>query len=289
MKDNRFKLTAIVAIALLAVGVGLGAASQRFRGEATSTSRAGGGSESQNPLQLDIPQLLANVIQRWQQQDGLTADVEWQINLFDQTIRGNGEYTQTGRGRSQRHGLSLHGADTASSIHLQQAVLSTAPVLWTQWKTNIEESASMIRLNEVTSVDPSMPRAGIAHLIWRLQNTYDFHTVQHIRQGDKLFLLLQGTKKDDTQQGTNLLPFLKSEADGISILLDASTGFPHRLQWETVRDSKRETIVRVDLLRIRGQVSTNLELLQPKTMVPDAKDQTETYRLAVTPGAGGRY
>ncbi|RCS41276.1 hypothetical protein DTL42_22175 [Bremerella cremea] len=289
MKDNRFKLTAIAAIALLAVGVGLGAASQRFRGEANPTSRAGGGSESQNPLHLNIPQLLANVIQRWQQQDGLTADVVWQVDLFGQTIHGTGEYTQTGRGRSQRHGLSLRGADSASSIQLQQAVLSTAPVLWTQWKTNIEESASMIRLNEITSVDPNMPRAGIAHLIWRLQNTYDFNTVQHIRQGEKLFLLLQGIKKAGKEQEMNLLPFLKSEADGISILLDASTGFPHRLQWETLHDSRRVPIVKVDLIHIRGQVSANTELLQPKTIVPDAKDQTETYRLAVSSGAGGRY
>ncbi len=289
MKDNRFKLTATVAIALLAVGVGWGAASQRYRGEDHPSSRAGGDSTSKNPRHLDIQRLLANVIDRWQQQDGLTADIEWQIELFGQTIRGTGEYTQTGQGRSQRHGLSLQADASASSIQLQQAVLSSAPVLWTQWRTNIEESASMIRLNEITSVTPHMPRAGIAHLLWRLQRTYDMDRVRHIQQGDKQFLLIQGTKKGDVRQEMNILPFLNSDARGISILMDASTGFPHRLQWENLNGTRRQAIVTVDLLRVVGKVSDNPELLHPKTIVPDAKDQTETYRLAVTAGAGGPY
>ncbi|WP_146118442.1 hypothetical protein [Blastopirellula marina] len=278
-----------MAVALLAVGVGFGAASQRFRAEGNQASRAGGDSESKNPLHLDIPRLLANVIDRWQQQDGLTADIQWQIDLFGQTIRGTGEYTQTGRGRSQRHGLSLQGDATAASIQLQQAVLSSAPVLWTQWRTNIDESASMIRLNEIASAEPNMPRAGIAHLIWRLQQTYDLDQVRHYQQSDKQFLLLQGTKKGGVTHDTPILPFLGTEAGGISILLDASTGFPHRLQWEKLNGKRRDPIVTVDLLHVTGKVSENPELLQPKTIVPDAKDQTETYRLAVTTGAGGRY
>lgn len=289
MKDNRFKLTAIVAIALLAVGVGLGAASQRFREGTNPGSRAGGDREMASDHQLDIQQLMVNVIDRWQQQDGLSADITWQIDLFGQTISGTGEYTQIGRGRSQRHGLALRGHDSASSIELQQALLASAPVLWTQWRTSIEQSASMIRLNEITSVDSDMPRAGIAHLIWRLQNTYDLNQIRQIRQGDRQFLLVQGTKKKSVHHEMEVMPFLDSEAGGISILIDASTGFPHRMQWENFNGMQRKAIVTVDLLRVVGKVSDNPELLQPKTIVPDAKDQTENYRMAIMPGAGGRY
>ena len=289
MKDNRFKLTAFLTLALLAVGVGLGTASQRMKHRGGESSRAGGPYAEKDVANIDIDRFLASIVQRWQQQDGLTADVVWQIEMFGQTIRGTGEYTQSGQGYRQRHGLVLQGEDPKSPILLQQAVLASSPVLWTQWKTSIDESASTIRLSELTSANPQMPQAGLAHLLWRLQTAYDFDHAERIMVEDREFLVVRGTKKGGLQPDSNVLPFLDANANGISLWFDASTGFPHRMKWESIEKDRRAAVVTVSLQRVRGTVSANTALLQPKKFVPDAKDQTEAYRLAVLPGAGGAY
>lgn len=289
MKDNRFKLTAFLTLALLAVGVGLGAASQRMHKHEEENARAGGPGFEKEAARIDIDRFLSSIVQRWQQQEGLTADVVWQIEMFGQTIRGTGEYTQSGQGHQQRHGLVLHGDDPKSPILLQQAVLASSPVLWTQWKTSIDESASTIRLSELTSANPQMPRAGLAHLLWRLQTSYHFDHAERVMRNEREFLLVRGTRKGGLNPENNLFPFLDANANGISLWFDASTGFPHRLKWESIEQNRRVDVVTVDLLRVRGMVSSNTALLQPKKIVPDAKDQTESYRLAVLPGAGGAY
>lgn len=289
MKDNRFKLTAFLTLALLAVGVGLGAASQRMHHRDDESSEAGGPRRNNQTTNIDIDRFLASIVQRWQQQDGLTADVVWQIEMFGQTIRGTGEYTQTGQGARQRHGLVLQGEDPKSPVFLQQTVLASSPVLWTQWKTSIDESASTIRLSELTAANPQMPPAGLAHLLWRLRNSYDFDYAQRVMQNDREFLLVRGTKKGGQRPEDDVLPFLDANANGLSLWFDASTGFPHRMKWESIEKDRRSPVVTVDLLHVRGSVSANTALLQPKRIVPGAKDQTEAYRLAVLPGAGGAY
>lgn len=289
MKDNRFKLTALIAVALLAVGVGLGYASQRFHGSNASEIGAGGSATSNGPLGLDIDLLLNNVVTRWQQVDGLTADVSWQVHLFNHTLQGTGEYTQSGRGPAQRHGIILQGTDPAAPVFFQQAMLASESVVWTQWKSSVEESASMVRLDDLAHAHPQMPRAGIAHLIWRMQQSYTFTSIEQVVQGQRQLLLVRGTKKGDASNEAALLPFLNEQANGASLLLDAASGFPHRIQWESVEPTQRKPLVTVDLIRVRGGVSHNSDLLSPKTIVPDATDQTEAYQMAVMSGAGGHY
>lgn len=289
MKDNRFKLTALIAVALLAVGVGLGYASQRLRALDGQRLGAGGSPSASNALGLDVDLLLQNVIQRWQQVDGLTADVKWEVHLFGHNLQGIGQYTQTGQGSRQRHGIVLQGGDESSPVYFQQAILASEPVVWSQWQTSVEQSASMVRLNEIAAYEKSMPRAGIAHIVWRLSQAYSFDGVKHIVQGDRQFLLVQGTKRTDWAEGSELLPFLNQDANGASLLLDAASGFPYRIQWEAVTKDRREPLVTVQLLKVRSGVSKNQQLLAPRTIVPDAKDQTESYRMAVMSGAGGRY
>ena len=288
MKDNRFKLTGLIAVALLAVGVGLGYAAQQFHDSSASKNGAGGSTTSGNPLGLDIDLLLDNVVTRWQEVDGLTADVHWQVHLFDHTLHGVGEYTQSGSGTLQRHGVVLKNSDSVAPIFFQQVVLASEAVVWTQWKTAVEESASMVRLNELAGIHHDMPRAGIAHLIWRMQQRYTFTSIERVVQGDRQLLLVQGTEKKDGDAQPSLLPFL-NEANGVSLLLDASSGFPHRIQWETIQPTQRKPMVTVDLIRVRGGVSPNRDLLSPTTIVPDATDQTEAYQMAVSSGAGGHY
>jgi len=289
MKDNRFKLTALITVALLAVGVGLGYASQRFHDSNASRIGAGGAPNSGNRLGMDIDLLLGNVIARWQQVDALTADVNWQVHLFEHTLQGIGEYTQTGRGTAQRHGVILQAADPAAPMFFQQAILATESVVWTQWKTSVEESASMVRLDDLAGAHPKMPRAGIAHLIWRMRQSYQFTSIEQVVRGDRQLLLVRGTRKTDANQAQAVLPFFNEKAEGVSLLLDAASGFPHRIQWESIDASRRKPLVTVDLIRVRGGVSSNTELLSPRTIVPDATDQTESYRTAVASGAGGHY
>ncbi|PQO29210.1 hypothetical protein C5Y96_15805 [Blastopirellula marina] len=289
MKDNRFKLTGLIAVALLAVGVGLGYAAQHFHDSNASGLGAGGSAASENRLGLDIDLLLSNVVARWKQVDGLTADINWQVHLFDHTLQGVGEYTQSGRGSSQRHGIILKGADPAAPMFFQQAVLASESVVWTQWKTSVDESASMVRLNDLAQANQEMPRAGIAHLIWRLQQSYAFTSIEHVVQGERQLLLVRGTKKVDAQNNAELLPFIYEQANGASLLLDAASGFPHRIQWESVGHKQRKPLVTIDLIHVRNGVSPNSDLLSPTTIVPDAIDQTEAYQMAVMSGAGGHY
>lgn len=289
MKDNRFKLTGLIAVALLAVGVGLGYASQRFHASSASGHGAGGKATSENRLGLDIDLLLSNVVTRWQQVDGLTADIQWQVQLLGQNLQGIGEYTQTGRGASQRHGVILKGTDPEAPLFFQQAMLASESVVWSQWKTSVEESATMVRLSNLAQTHQGMPRAGIAHLIWRMQQNYKFTSVEQVVQGERQLLLVRGTKKEDAHHQVHLLPFLSEQANGISLLLDAASGFPHRIQWESIESAQRTPLVTVDLIRVRSGVSPNGDLLSPTTIVPDATDQTEAYRMAVMAGAGGRY
>ncbi|QDU74704.1 hypothetical protein Pan97_17170 [Bremerella volcania] len=289
MKDNRFKLTGLIAVALLAVGVGLGYAAQRFHDSNASGIGAGGSAPPENRLGLDIDLLLMNVVTRWQQADALTADVNWQVHLFEHTLQGIGEYTQSGRGPLQRHGVILKSTDPAAPMFFQQAVLASEPVVWTQWKTSLDESASMVRLDDLAHAHPQMPRAGIAHLIWRLQQSYAFTSIEPVMQGERQLLLVRGTKRRDAENDEGLLPFLDQQANGASLLLDAASGFPHRIQWESVESNRRTPLVTVDLIRVRAGVSPNSQLLSPTTIVPDATDQTEAYQMAVTSGAGGHY
>ena len=288
MKDNRFKLTALIAVALLAVGVGLGYASQQFR-DSNASGVGAGGSAADNRLGLDIELLLDNVVTRWQQVDGLTADVSWEVHLFEHTLKGIGEYTQTGRGTSQRHGVILQSTDVHAPMFFQQAVLASESVVWTQWKTSVEESASMVRLNDLAQTHQGMPRAGIAHLVWRMQQSYTFTSIEKVVQGQRQLLLVRGTKKVDPNNQVPLLPFLDKQVEGASLLLDAASGFPHRIQWESIEHDQRKPIVTVDLIRVRSGVSANGQLLSPTTIVPDATDQTEAYRMAVMSGAGGHH
>lgn len=289
MKDNRFKLTGLFAVALLAIGVGLGYASQRFHDSNASGIGAGGQAASENKLGLDINLLLDNVVARWQQVDGLTADVNWQVHLFQHTLEGIGEYTQSGRGPLQRHGVILKCTDPAAPMFFQQAVLASEPVVWSQWKTSVEESASMVRLNDLAQAHHDMPRAGIAHLIWRMQQSYEFTSIEQVVQGKRQLLLVRGTKKVDANHQAALIPFLSEQAGGASLLLDAASGFPHRIQWESIDATQRKPLVTVDLLRVRDGVSNNSQLLSPTTIVPDAVDQTEAYQMAVMTGAGGHH
>ncbi|MBA2115843.1 hypothetical protein [Bremerella alba] len=286
MKDNRFKLTALIAVALLAVGVGLGYASQRLRDSSASGVGAGDNATSGNQLGLDIDLLLKNVVDRWQQVDALTADVNWQVHLFGHTLQGIGEYTQSGRGPAQRHGVILKSTSSVAPMFFQQAVLASEAVVWTQWKTNVEESASMVRLDDLAPAHQKMPRAGIAHLIWRMQKSYQFTSIENVVQGQRQLLLVRGSKKGDAAA---LFPFLRQQPNGVSLLLDAGSGFPHRIQWESIEPTQRKPLVTVELVRVRGNVSPNSELLSPRTIVPDATDQTEAYRMAVMAGAGGHY
>lgn len=289
MKDNRFKLTGLIAVALLAVGVGLGYASQQFHGSNASGIGAGGSTAADNRLGLDIDLLLDNVITRWKQVDGLTADINWQVQLFDHKLQGIGEYTQSGRGSLQRHGIILKSTDAAAPMFCQQAVLASEAVVWTQWKTSVEESASMVRLDQLANGHQEMPRAGIAHLIWRMQQSYTFNSIEQVIQGDRQLLLVRGTKKVNTENKPELFPFFNEQAGGASLLLDAASGFPHRIQWESIEHKQRKPLVTVDLIHVRGGVSPNVDLLSPKTIVPDATDQTEAYQMAVMSGAGGQY
>ncbi|GAA4424109.1 hypothetical protein GCM10023155_09740 [Bremerella cremea] len=288
MKDNRFKLTAFLAVALLAAGVAVGAASQSLKQSNREVSRAGGALRSSR-LEGDIDLLLQNVVDRWYRTDGITADVNWQVKLFGQSWGGNGQYTQTGVGAMQRHGIILQGTDPVAPIYFQQAILASEPLLWTQWRTKIDESASMVRLNQVVSSEQTMPRAGIAHLMWRMTQCYHFDTVDRVVQGDRQFLLIRGTKQGGETHEACALPFLDRGANGATLLLDAASGFPHRIQWEAVTSKGRETLVNVELVNVRAGVSSNEDLLAPKTIVPDAVDQTESYRMAVLSGAGGHY
>lgn len=289
MKDNRFKLTALIAVALLAVGVGLGYASQRLRDSNASGIGAGGTAASGNRLGLDIDLLLKNVVTRWQQVDGLTADVRWQVHLFQHTLQGIGEYTQSGSGPMQRHGVILQSTDPASPMFFQQAVLASEPVVWSQWKTSVEESASMVRLKDLANTHDEMPRAGIAHLIWRMQQSYEFTSVEQVMQGPRQLLLVRGAKRAGAKNRPPIIPFLNEQANGASLLLDAASGFPHRIQWESIKPNQRKPLVTVDLIRVRDGVSPNSQLLSPTTIVPDAIDQTEAYQMAVMAGAGGRH
>ncbi|MEW4562390.1 hypothetical protein AB1K70_07685 [Bremerella sp. JC770] len=289
MKDNRFKLTGLIAVALLAIGVGLGYASQRFQD--SSASRYGAG-ESTTPaarLGLDVDLLLSNVVTRWQQVDGLTADVNWQVHLFQHTLEGIGEYTQTGRGPLQRHGVILKSTDPAAPMFFQQAVLASQSVVWTQWKSSVEESASTVRIEDLAHAHPEMPRAGIAHLIWRMQRSYEFTSIEQVVQGKRQLLLVRGTKRTDSENSVAMLPFMDEKANGASLLLDAASGFPHRIQWESVESTHRRPLVTVDLIRVREGVSPNRQLLSPTTIVPDATDQTQAYQMAVRSGAGGHH
>ncbi len=288
MKDNRFKLTGLIAVALLAVGVGLGYAAQQFHGSNASGNGAGQSGTSANQLGLDIDLLLDNVVTRWQQVDGLTADVKWQVHLFDHILHGTGEYTQSGSGTLQRHGVLLKNTDPVAPMLFQQVVLASEAVVWTQWKTSVEESASMVRLDELAGIHKDMPKAGIAHLIWRLQQSYSFTSIERVVQADRQLLLVQGVQKKTADHQPAILPFL-NEANGISLLLDASSGFPHRIQWEKIQSTQRKPMVTIDLIHVRGGVSPNRDLLSPTTMVPDAQDQTEAYQMAVMSGAGGHY
>lgn len=301
MKANRFKLTALFAVALLAAGVGLGAAAQHLQEEGPGPA-SDAPTHTGDDLGLDLELLLDNITDRWQQQDQLTAQVRWQVQLFGSTISGAGEYTQAGRGSAQRHGLLLTADDPQFPMTLQQAVLSREPILWTQWRSSLEQSATMIRLADVAaasrkhSAGREMPTAGLAHLIWRLRQAYDFQTARHVVYGQRQLLLVQGVARTDASAEVNVLPFLDRRAEGASILLDATTGFPHRIQWEAIEEKpdatpshnsgkrssgKRSPIVTVDLFQVRLEDSANADLLQPKTVVPDATDETSAYRTAV--------
>lgn len=297
MKANRFTLTAFLALALLAAGVGLGAAAQWFQ-ENTAHASAAPAVDSLGEIGqvagLDLDLLLNNVVDRWQLQESLTADVRWKVHLFGATISGAGEYTQSGRGAAQRHGLYLSADDPQFPMTLRQAVLSREPVLWTQWRSTLEESATMVRLADIKaaaqrrteSSGREMPTAGIAHLIWRLRQAYDFQTARHIVVGQRQLLLVQGVAKNNSAKEMVVLPFLDRKADGTSLLLDAATGFPYRIQWEAVESkdmgsARRCPLVTVDLFHVRLESSANPELLQPNTVVPNATDETEGYRMGV--------
>lgn len=285
MKDNRFKLTAVLALALLAAGVALGAAAGRF--QATKPAGAGGANDVGNNLGIDCDLLLTNVIGRWQQTDGLTADIQWQVNLVGHPLKGVGQYTQTGRGTLQRHGILLKGGDPAAPMILQQAVLASQPILWTQWQSTIEQAASMVRLDQITMAHPEMPRAGIAHLIWRLQHAYQFDQAERIVEGKRQFLLLHGSRRGARPEPDSLVWFLGEDADRVSLLLDAASGFPHHIEWQSVESSRPKTLVTIKLVNVRAGVSTNEQLLAPKTFVTDAQDQTQVYLQAISAKAGG--
>ena len=285
MKDNRFKLTAVLALALLAAGVALGAAAGRFR--TTSQNGAGGAIDVGNQLGIDCDLLLTNVIRRWQQTDGLTADIQWQINLVGHPLQGIGQYTQTGRGTLQRHGILLKGGNPAQPMVLQQAVLASQPILWTQWQSSIEQSASMVRLDEVAMARPELPRAGIAHLIWRLQHAYQFDQAQRIVEGNRQFLLIHGRRRGERPEPDSLVWFLGNDADRVSLLLDAASGFPHRIEWQSIEHGELKPLVTIKLVNVQAGVASNEQLLAPKTFVPDAKDQTQAYLQAIDAEAGG--
>jgi len=296
MKDNRFKLTALVALALLAVGVGLGAAGHRFRSTPNTNSAPAIESSQWETYSLDIEGALSSMIHRWSHEDQLSADVRWQVRLFDQTLSGTGRYVQQGRGAHQRHGLEMATTSPQLPFSMRQTLLADDATLLTQWDTSLEQSASMIRLGEVdrrlqltSSQSPGADQfvyAGLAHFLWRMRLAYQFDRAQKRNTGDRAMIVLHGKRRNDGQkQGDQLLHFLENDANAIAIYVDAKTGFPHRMVWGK-RSGKQDNLevepqLLVDLFNVGYQSSDHSDLLKPTTGGVNSVDATEDYLLAI--------
>ncbi len=290
MKANRRNLSAVFALALLAAGVGLGAAAQQFQAQpAPSSSAADQGLKSPyTPQQLE--RLLENITAKWQTHDGLSANLQWEVRLFGQTLRGAGEYAQVAQGANQRHGLRLYALEPTLPLSVQQAVLGPNRVLWTQWRTTLDEAASTVRLNDVATagqgitsdggLNTQMPLVGIAHLVWRLNHGYQFDTAGYVAYRGQSGLLVRGESRLTT--APPLLPFLDENVRGVSLVLNTETGFPLRIQWEKIDDNRaRQVVVAVDFQDVRFEADRHSPLLQPKKVVPGAKDETQRYIEAI--------